>query len=209
MPTSPPAGVQPKRKRGHQRVAAIMEAGVQVFSEKGYDAATMSEIATRSGTATASLYRFFPSKESLADALLVQYAKYYLGGLAELRGRVSKLSLQELAGSLVDLRLELQSQRAFAVDLADARAAGGEERRSQFRKAIVGALGGMLREVIPGLARAKADAAAAVILHTLKGVTAVGSMKPAAGQALLTELKELLHAYLSSLRLSSGKHTGD
>ncbi len=165
MPTSPTAGAQPKRKKGHLRVAAIMEAGVQVFSEKGYDAATMSEIATRSGTAAASLYRFFPSKESLADALLVQYAKYYLGGLAELQGRVSKMTLQEVAGSLVDLRLELQSQRAFAVDLADARAGGSEEKRSQFRKAIVAAVGGMLREIIPGLTRNRADAVATVILQ--------------------------------------------
>ena len=37
--------------------------------EKGYDAATMTEIAARSGTAIGSLYRFFPSKESLSDAL--------------------------------------------------------------------------------------------------------------------------------------------
>ena len=36
-----------------------MEAGVAVFTEKGYDAATMSEIAARSGTAIGSLYRFF------------------------------------------------------------------------------------------------------------------------------------------------------
>ena len=140
MSMSPSGAVQPKRKRGHLRVAAIMEAGAQVFSEKGFDAATMSEIATRSGTATASLYRFLPSKESLADALLVRYAKYYLGELAELRVRVSKMSLQEVAGALVDLRLKLQSQRAFVVDLADERAAGSEDRRSQFRKAILGCL---------------------------------------------------------------------
>jgi AcrR family transcriptional regulator len=43
----------------------------------------MAEIATRSGTATASLYRFFPSKEALADALLLQYANHSLDGLAD------------------------------------------------------------------------------------------------------------------------------
>jgi AcrR family transcriptional regulator len=207
MSMSPSGAVQPKRKRGHLRVAAIMEAGAQVFSEKGFDAATMSEIATRSGTATGSLYRFFPSKESLADALLVRYAKYYLGELAELRVRVSEMSLQEVAGALVDLRLKLQSQRAFVVDLADEHAAGSEDRRSRFRKAILGAVGRILREVIPGLTRSGADAVATVILHILKGVSAVGSQKPVAGQALLAEFKELLYAYLSSVRLSGAKHT--
>ena len=63
----------PKRERGRQRVAAIMDAAVELFSEKGYDAATMTEIAARSSTAIGSLYRFFPSKEALADALLQRY----------------------------------------------------------------------------------------------------------------------------------------
>src|SRR5271156_5219725 len=78
-------GVQPERKRGYERVAAIMRTGVEVFMEKGFDAATMTEIATRSGTAIASLYRFFPSKEALADALLLQYEDHAMSRLAELR----------------------------------------------------------------------------------------------------------------------------
>jgi AcrR family transcriptional regulator len=69
MPTTRTTGAhEPKRQRGHLRVAAILEAGVAVFTEKGYDAATMTEIAARSGTAIGSLYRFFPSKDVLADA---------------------------------------------------------------------------------------------------------------------------------------------
>ena len=59
----------PQRPRGHRRVAAILAAGEAVFQERGYDATTMTEIATRSGTAFGSLYRFFPSKAALADAL--------------------------------------------------------------------------------------------------------------------------------------------
>ncbi len=36
----PPAARAPKRQRGRLRVAAILQAGREVFTEKGYDAAT-------------------------------------------------------------------------------------------------------------------------------------------------------------------------
>jgi AcrR family transcriptional regulator len=41
-----------------------------LFAEKGYDAVTMTEVAARAGAPIGSLYQFFPSKETLADALL-------------------------------------------------------------------------------------------------------------------------------------------
>jgi AcrR family transcriptional regulator len=53
------------------RVAAITEAAAAVIDEKGYEGATMAEIAARSGTKIGSLYRFFPNKESVADTILV------------------------------------------------------------------------------------------------------------------------------------------
>ena len=54
---------EPKRERGKQRVAALMDAGAELFAEKGYEATTMTEIASRAGAAIGSLYQFFPSKE--------------------------------------------------------------------------------------------------------------------------------------------------
>lgn len=197
MSTATSIGVTPKRKRGHLRVAAILQTGAEVFAEKGYDAATMSEIASRSGTATASLYRFFPSKESLADALLLQYAKHALGGLTELRGRVTGMSSDEMARALIDLRLELQSQRRFALELADARG-GSHATREQFRKAILEALGHLLRERMPRLAKARATVMAALLLHTLKGVANLDQQKPAARSAYLGEMKTLISGYLAS-----------
>jgi len=54
--------VAPKRQRGRERVAAILDAAAQLFIEQG-QAVTMTEIAARSGTAIGSLYRFFPTRE--------------------------------------------------------------------------------------------------------------------------------------------------
>jgi AcrR family transcriptional regulator len=64
------AGIRtPKLRRGKARVAALTEAAAVVFAEKGYDAATMTEIAAKAGASIGSLYQFFPTKELLAAAL--------------------------------------------------------------------------------------------------------------------------------------------
>ncbi|NTF79572.1 TetR/AcrR family transcriptional regulator [Agrobacterium rhizogenes] len=59
----------PKRRRGHDRVAVLLEAAATVFVDKGYDAATMTEIAAKAHSSIGSLYQFFPTKPLLAEAL--------------------------------------------------------------------------------------------------------------------------------------------
>ena len=47
----------PQRERGKRRVAALREAAVTLFAEKGYDAVTMTEVAARAGAPIGSLDR--------------------------------------------------------------------------------------------------------------------------------------------------------
>src|SRR5258708_20253019 len=82
----------PQRKPGRRRVAALLEAAGAVFAEKSYDAATMTEVAARAGSAIGSLYQFFPTKELLADALIPQYAPPPSTPLASLAGRAPPFS---------------------------------------------------------------------------------------------------------------------
>ena len=62
--------VEPRRRPGKERVAALMEAAASVIAERGYEAATMAEIAARANALVGSLYHFFPNKEVLAEALI-------------------------------------------------------------------------------------------------------------------------------------------
>ena len=48
----------------------IVEVAREVFREKGYDAASLDEIAKRAGVGPGTLYRHFPQRESLIDAVL-------------------------------------------------------------------------------------------------------------------------------------------
>lgn len=52
------------------RKGEILDAAVAVFSEKGYDAGSMREIAERVGVTEPALYRHFASKEDLFLALV-------------------------------------------------------------------------------------------------------------------------------------------
>jgi AcrR family transcriptional regulator len=196
-PPEPARATEPKRERGRQRVAAIMDAAVAVFTEKGYDAATMTEIAARSATAIGSLYRFFPTKEALADALLQRYALQAQNGLAELRQQVPEMTLDATADALVDFVLVLQSQRSFATALVDARS-GSEDQRARFREAMRGGIAGILAGAIMGLKPARAKVMAVVLLHMLKGVTTIANEEPATRALLLAELRDLVRLYLVS-----------
>ncbi|HEX7749058.1 MAG TPA: helix-turn-helix domain-containing protein [Bordetella sp.] len=191
--------LEPKRERGRRRVQAIMSAAMDVFAEKGFDAATMTEIAARSDTAIGSLYRFFASKEALADALLLRYTQHAEQGLKEIGQQVPGLSAESVAALLVDFMVALQAQRRYALVLLDARGGSGG-RRVQFRRAMRAGLAAILCKVSDTLAPARARAMAPVLLYLLKGVSLARDEEPAVQASLTGEIRELVRLYLLSMR---------
>jgi AcrR family transcriptional regulator len=187
----------PQRQRGRLRVAAILEAGAAVFREKGYEAVTMTEIAARSGTTFGSLYRFFPSKEALANALLAQYAERALVRLAELAELAPTLMPAALADALVDFMMKLQAERSFAAALMEAGGGDGDKREA-FRAAFRARISLILIRAFPDGCPPKAEAMTAVVLHILKGLATVTPEKLADAPLLRAEFRDLLCVYLTS-----------
>ena len=187
----------PQRQRGRLRVAAILEAGAAAFREKGYDAVTMTEIAARSGTTFGSLYRFFPSKEALANALLAQYAERALDRLAELAELAPTMTPAALADALVDFMMKLRSERSFAAALMEAGAGDGKKREA-FRAAFRASINMILLRAFADCGQPKAQAMTAVVLHILKGLATATPEKRADAQLLRTEFRDLLRFYLGS-----------
>jgi AcrR family transcriptional regulator len=188
-------GAAPKRQRGIDRVAAILQAATRLFLDKGYDGVTMTEIAACSNTAIGSLYRFFPSKESVADALLRGYAEQLGSSLAALDGHARTMTPTRLADALVDMMLALRIQRTVALALVDAR--GLEDSRASVRDAMLGSLAGLVRGVAPHLAQERVGAVAGALLHLLKGV----AQMPDGGaqeRAVMDEWRRVVRAYLAS-----------
>src|ERR1700678_857062 len=93
---------EPKRERGKQRVPALLDAGAELFAEKGYEAATMTELARRAGAPIGSLHQFFPSKEALAEALFDRFAERWAASFARVEELARGSSARKLADLLVD-----------------------------------------------------------------------------------------------------------
>lgn len=66
MATIRPAGATPRRNRDSE----ILDAATTVFSQKGYSAASLQDIADRVGILKGSLYHYISSKESLLFRIL-------------------------------------------------------------------------------------------------------------------------------------------
>jgi AcrR family transcriptional regulator len=194
MSISPSLARVPQRRRGHERVAAILEAAAAVFREKGYDTATMTEIAARSGTAFGSLYRFFPSKEALADALLSHYAQHALDRLASLAEQAPALTTEATADGLVDFALALQAERSFVIAVMEARGRQADK-GAQFRAAFQAGMALIVRRMVPAVSEAQAATKAVVLRHALKGIVHA-AQDASEDDALLREYRHLVARYL-------------
>lgn len=76
-------------KRGEMRVERFLDAATEVFIEKGYQHARLSEIVARAGGSLATLYRVFGDKEGLARAIILRR-------LQDLNERMQTLNLSGL-----------------------------------------------------------------------------------------------------------------
>jgi AcrR family transcriptional regulator len=183
--------VAPKRQRGHARVAAILDAAAQLFVEQGH-AVTMTEIAARSGTAIGSLYRFFPTRDALADVLLQRYADHLREALEALSARAAGLPPEALVDALLGLALNLRVERAAALVLVDLRDTG--QLRQQLRDTMRSGVAGILVTSGAVPAARAADAAVAVIT-VIKGA---GTLSTQPGNdGAIDELRLLLRRYLT------------
>ncbi len=78
--------ISPDARRAlyEERREQILKAAVQVFGEKGYDRATISEIARKAGVAEGSIYNYFKNKGDLLVGIPQQIAKLPMHALEPL-----------------------------------------------------------------------------------------------------------------------------
>lgn len=72
-----------KRLTGEERRAAILDAALAVFAERGYHVSSIDDIAREGGVSKALIYEHFTSKQQLYAELLEQHAGELFSVLAE------------------------------------------------------------------------------------------------------------------------------
>jgi AcrR family transcriptional regulator len=80
-----PPKTPPPRKRlsAEDRRSAILDAALEVFSKRGYNGASIDEIATAAGISKALIYEHFPSKKDLHVSLLERHTQDIFVRLAQ------------------------------------------------------------------------------------------------------------------------------
>jgi AcrR family transcriptional regulator len=72
-----------KKQITAQRREQILKAALEIFSQKGYDAATIPEIANLAGIATGTIYIYYPSKRELFTSVMEGLVATPLVGIFE------------------------------------------------------------------------------------------------------------------------------
>jgi AcrR family transcriptional regulator len=193
-----PTAKEPKRERGKQRVAALIDAGAEVFAEKGYEASTMTEIAQRAGAAIGSLYQFFPSKEALAEALFNRFAERASSSFARVEELAPGRSARELADLFIDYKLGLGTDRDAAIALSSS-VAGVVERRKPLGDALRGRIAAILRAANGALGEDEAAAAAVIVNHVMKMIPALAATEHERAAALIDEARKLMVLYIAEV----------
>ena len=89
----------------------LLQAGTELFAERGLHAVTSARIARRAGVATGTFYLHFPDKHALFEELV-------FAALAELRERQDRASAERREGS-DELRVRLEELVSFTEEKRD------------------------------------------------------------------------------------------
>jgi AcrR family transcriptional regulator len=178
----------PKQQRGKQRVAELLRAATAVFAEKGYEAATMTEIAACANAPIGSLYQFFPEKEALADTLVQNYAALLAADLKALEAHASGVNTRELIAGLFGLLRAHPREQAAAVPIVEARM-DAPTRRITFRLMLRRHVAAILLAHVAGLSEKAARDMAVVVVQLMKAASALSDEEDFPGRK--TGLREL------------------
>jgi AcrR family transcriptional regulator len=169
-----------------------MEAAASVIAERGFEAATMAEIASRAGALVGSLYHFFPNKEVLADALIQRYGGIVDEAFARIDGQAASMPIGSLADALVNLLVEIQGESKAMRALLETRAEFSAKRQ-EFRDAALRHIARTLMLRSPRLPPETARHMAVVLLNNMKAMKELVDDRGAA-----EELREMTRLYLTS-----------
>ncbi|MCX2561164.1 TetR/AcrR family transcriptional regulator [Acetobacter farinalis] len=190
--------LEPKRDLGRRRVAALLRAAALVFQERGFEAATMVEIAARAEANIGSLYRFFPNKEALADALMQHYTEVLQQGFEAIAAQARTLSPEALSDLLIDFLVARHAQTRALSALLDSRAESTLT-RLQIRAQALAGVKAALVACAPHLGSTEADAEsiAAVVLNNMKTMVGMTLKDAPTSAGAPDELRFMNRLYLA------------
>ena len=157
----------PRQSRGKARVEALLKAAERVFAEKGFEAATMTQIAAEAGASIGSLYQYFPTKDDLASELHGRQLDAFAAMLENLSDSQAARSVDEMAEGLFDrLLMFLEDNPAFVV-VGNRRSIDPDVKKAA-RSRLRALIGNLLAGSRPPVPEDRRKPLAAVLLHLIR-----------------------------------------
>jgi TetR/AcrR family transcriptional repressor of nem operon len=83
---------------------ALLRAGLEVLTEKGFSASGLDEILTRAGVPKGSFYHYFENKDAFGQALITRYADYFARKLERHFSDATHAPLARIRNAIADLQ---------------------------------------------------------------------------------------------------------
>ena len=190
---------RPIQHRGDTRLQAVLDAAELVIAEVGVEAATTNAIAARAGSGMGSLYRFFPNKQAIVDAL----AERYMAAMRPLtlymeRPQLATMPVARMVDAIVDPLIEFfRRSPAYRHVFHTTNQPGAPSRPCEaMKEAVVSHVDGLMAARAPKLPAAERRVHAEVAVELVHGMLGVAFEKPAHQRApYLLEAKRLLALY--------------
>ncbi len=113
---------RPAGRDGQQTRQALLDAALSLFAEKGYFGTSLRDIARHVGVRESALYNYFPSKESLFEAVVLADRQETAERLAPFLGRPvtdPRTFLEELATLAIEAYKSPIQQQRFRILMSD------------------------------------------------------------------------------------------
>lgn len=195
----------PVQQRSADRLARILDAGAALLDETGYEQLTTRAVADRAGVPIGSVYRFFPNKRALVDALAERNLEVYAGRVVARLEAIPEREWRAAIDAVLDEYLAMKrSVPGFAlVDFGPPVPAAGP-----LDEEVNRLVAGRLAELLSGHLGRGPDGAVAVdatlrrtVLVCVQAADALLQLAfradPAGDPDLIAETRVLLQAYLA------------
>lgn len=183
----------PTQERGERRVADLLRAAEQIFATAGYETATMSSIAQLAGSSIGSLYQFFPNKESIGGALLLEYMNELSCQLDEWKADLPE-SLTAFGRDLIALIFDFTVQRPTCHILAETPSVP----KLDWTQRLCLGIQGLLSTFAPATMKQSELSTVALAAYLMVRAAVQGSrmVDPKKGAAMRREMQDALGIYL-------------
>lgn len=155
--------VRPRAENYEERRQELLDAAASMFAEKGFDGASMAQIASSCGVSKALLYHYYKSKEELLYSMLLSHCLLLVRTGEEAVAKVdldqsfagsdqdkARAQLDSLVRSLMQLYIESRDKHVVLLNNLHALPSVQQFEIKQLEKNLVAIIKGLLKELKPG-----------------------------------------------------------